>query len=174
MRRKRNQLILAIVVSGIVLHVVQIAFVDNFMAIGTASPDLLLILTAFVGMRLGQFSGSLTGFSAGLLQDAGIHFFGLLALSKTWVGFLARYFHAEKILLAEKFYFPLVVFVLSIVHDTIRYIIQTLNSNVAFTTLLWERGVADASYSAVVALLIWWVTPDSWIDFVKFNKRFDR
>ncbi|MBL7994770.1 rod shape-determining protein MreD [bacterium] len=171
MRRKRNQLILSLTLTALVFYFLQITFINTFLSIGHSTPDLLLILTLFVGIRLGQISGSLFGFLAGLLQDVLIGFYGLNALCKTIIGFSVKYFRTEKVLLVEKYYFPIVVFFSSLVHSVLFFGFQSLDADLNFYTLFMNYGVPNALYSAVMAFTLWLFTPNAFLDFINYDAK---
>ncbi len=173
MRRKRNQLILSLMLTGAAFYVLQITFVNPFLTIGHNVPDLLLILTVFVGIRLGQISGSLFGFLSGFLQDVLIDFYGLNALCKTIIGFSAKYFKVERVLLIEKFYFPVVVFFSSLIHSILFFGFQSLDPNLNFYTLFIDYGLLNALYSAFMAFILWLLTPDTFLNFIKYDVKYE-
>lgn len=173
MRRKRNQLILSLLLTGLVFYFLQTALINPFLTVGSNVPDLLLILTVFVGIRLGQISGSLFGFTAGLLQDALIDFYGLNALCKTVIGFGAKYFKTERVLLIEKFYFPIVVFFSSLMHSILFFGFQSLDPNMNFYTLFMNYGLPNAVYSAVMAMILWFMTPNAFLNFIKYDAKYE-
>jgi rod shape-determining protein MreD len=173
MRRKRNLLILSLTFTGVLFYFLQINVVNNFLAIGQNVPDLLLILTVFISLRLGQIPGSLYGFAAGLLQDVLIDFYGLQALCKTIVGFSASYFESRKILLVEKFYFPFIVLFSALIHDFVFYAVQSLDSRVDFFSLLLHYGLPNSLYTAVMSFLLWMIIPDKFINFIRYDVKYD-
>ncbi len=173
MRRKRNQLLMSLSLTGLLFHLLQTTFVNPFLSIGPSSPDLLLILTVFIGIRLGQMGGSFFGFFAGLLQDALIDFYGLTAMCKTIVGFSAKYFKTERVLLIEKYYFPIVVFFSSIIHSLLFYGFYSLDDRLNFYTLFMNYGLPNALYSGVMAFVLWLTTPDSVLKFVNYDVRYE-
>ena len=63
--------------------------VGPFLRVANVTPDIPLIVTAFLGLSRGPEIGCLTGFALGLIQDvAGGGFLGAQALTKAMVGFL--------------------------------------------------------------------------------------
>lgn len=171
MRRKRNQLIFGIFLTGFVFYFLQITLVNPFLAIGQNVPDLLLILTVFVGIRLGQISGSLVGFISGFFQDVLIDFYGLNALCKTIIGFTAKYFKTERVLLIEKYYFPIVVFFSSVLHSIFFFGFQSLDAGLNFYTLFINYGLPNSLFSAITAFLMWLLTPDPFLRFFNYDAK---
>lgn len=173
MRRKRNQLMASLSLTGLLFYFLQTTFVNPFLAIGHNVPDLLLILTLFVGIRLGQISGSLFGFLGGLLQDALIDFYGLNALCKTIIGFTVKYFKTDRVLLIEKYYFPIVVFFSSVVHSIVFYGFQSLDTRLNFYNLFMNYGLPDSLYSAVMAFVLWQLIPNPLLNFVNYDAKYE-
>ncbi len=173
MRRKRNQLILTLVITGLIFYFLQSALINPFLSIGPNFPDLLLILTVFVGIRLGQMGGSVFGFSAGLLQDVLIDFYGLNALCKTVIGFIARYFRADKVLLVEKYYFPISVFFSALIQGFLFYGFMALDSSLNFYSLYTQHAVPNAVYSAVAAFTLRLAIPDRFLNFVHYDIQYE-
>ena len=173
MRRKRNQLLLSLTLTGLLFHLLQTTFVNPFLSIGQNTPDLLLILTVFIGIRLGQMGGSLFGFFAGLLQDALIDFYGLNAMCKTILGFSAKYFKTDQVLLIEKYYFPIVVFFSSILHSLLFYGFYSLDDGLNFYTLFMNYGLPNAFYSGIMAFILWLITPDPVLKFVNYDTKYE-
>ncbi len=173
MRRKRNLLILYMLLTGIVFYFVQILFFNVYLSIGGIAPDLLLILTAFIGMRLGPIPGALFGFVSGLAQDATIDFFGLHALANTVVGFTADKLGVRKVLLVEKYYFVVMVLVLSLIHGVIYYGILSLEGPVYFWYQISYYGLPNSLYSATTTFVLWLLIPASLLEFVHFDVRYE-
>jgi rod shape-determining protein MreD len=171
--RKRNKLILVLLIAGLLMYTLQVSFTTTYLAIGDNTPDLMLIFTAFIGLRLGPTPGSLAGFAAGFLQDVLIQFYGLHTLCKTVVGFLARFFLNRRVLLIEKYYFPFVVFSLSLFHDAAFYFLQTLGSRLEWAPLFWRLALPNALYNLVAAYLLWMALPQRWIEYVRYDVQYD-
>ena len=171
MRRKRNQLILTLSLTGLLFYFLQTTLINPFLYIGPNMPDLLLILTVFVGIRLGQIAGPVFGFTAGLMQDALIDFYGLNALCKTVTGFTVKYFGTEKVLLVEKYYFPLVVFFSSIIHALLFYGFQSLDPSLNFYSLFIDHGLPNSIYSALAAFVLRIATPERFLNFINFDAK---
>ena len=173
MRRKRNLLILTLCLTGAVAYYVQLNFINVFFSIGENVPDLLLIVTVFVGGRLGQIPGSLYGFTAGLFQDALIDFYGIHALCKTVVGFAVKFFGMERVMLVEKYYFPVVVFACAILHSVIFNSIQSLDGHAGFWALMLHYGLGNSVYSGLAALVLRLALPAAWVEFIRYDVRYE-
>lgn len=171
MRKKRNILIGSISLTALSFYFLQITFVNTVLAIGQNVPDLLLILAIFVGFRLGPMPGSVFGFVAGFFQDVLTGFYGLQALTKTLIGFFSNLFINQRVLLIEKYYFPLIVFIGSMLHDAFYYWFQSLGTKLEFGSLFIQFGVINSFYNAVLAFLLYLMTPKKFLDFVHYNPR---
>ena len=67
---------------------------SNFYALGNHTPDLFVILVIYISLREGKISGTISGFSIGLIQDLifSVGFLGLSSFSKSLSGFLVGFF----------------------------------------------------------------------------------
>lgn len=167
MRRKRNILILTILLTTGSAYLLQLSFVNVFFSVGSNIPDLLLILTVFIGIRLGPVAGSVFGFSVGIMQDMMIDVIGLNALCKTVVGYTAQFFGTNRVMLVEKYYFPFVVFSEALIHAVIFYFFVSLDGEALFGNLWYHFGFWNACYSAIISFLWWLCMPKPWIEFVR-------
>ena len=137
------------------LLLLQTTFIP-FISVSSFLPDVVLLWVVYVAVTRGQLEAILTGFVAGLLQDAiTIQFFGLSALTKTLAGFAAGYFFNEN--LTEQtlgsYRFILIVALSSVVHNVIYYGIffQGVQDAVVSTTI--EFSIATSLYTALVGVL---------------------
>ncbi len=67
---------------------------SKFYALGNYTPDLFVILVIYISLREGKISGTISGFSVGLIQDLilSVGFLGLSSFSKSLSGFLVGFF----------------------------------------------------------------------------------
>lgn len=67
---------------------------SNFYVLGNYTPDLFVILVIYISLREGKISGTISGFSIGLIQDLilSVGFLGLSSFSKSLSGFLVGFF----------------------------------------------------------------------------------
>jgi rod shape-determining protein MreD len=76
---------------------VQVSLIP-LLTIYDVAPDLLFIGVVLSAIRHGAIAAMVTGFIAGLAQDAvGTHLYGLQALAKVVAGFVAAYFARDKL-----------------------------------------------------------------------------
>ncbi|MDP2884370.1 MAG: rod shape-determining protein MreD [Ignavibacteria bacterium] len=136
------------------LLLLQTTFVP-FLSIGGFLPDPLLLWVVYVAIRRGQMEATITGFLAGLLQDAvSMQFFGLSALTKTIAGFVAGYFfndnNTEQTL--GSYRFLTILFLSSFVHNIVYYgiFLQGIQDSV-FSTMI-GFSIATSLYTVVVGV----------------------
>src|SRR3954462_3522952 len=87
-------------VAGLILLLVQLNL--GYIAVENVTPDLLVILTVFIAVREGQFTGEIAGFILGLLFDLiSSDIIGTNALLKMLAGFIAGYFYNETLSLQD-------------------------------------------------------------------------
>ena len=128
----------------------------RLVSIESITPDLLAIWVVYIAVKEGQLSATLWGFGTGLLLDlVSGNFIGLSALTKTILGFLAGYFYAEnKVQMNLSSYrFPLIVFIASLVHNTIYFALFTRGTEMSLLSAVAEVGLATALYTATLSLL---------------------
>lgn len=127
----------------------------NFIEIDGLTPDLLLILCVWISIVEGQFKGIFAGFAIGLLFDIiSADVFGINALSKTLVAFIAGFFYREgkhnQIL--GNFRFILIVLGCSIAHNFVYYFFYIKLSQLDSFTFIWKYGLASSLYTTVVSV----------------------
>ena len=140
---------------ALALLLLQTTFLP-FFSVGGFLPDLFLIWVVYIAITRGQQEATITGFVAGLMQDAvTIQFFGLIALTKAIAGFVAGYFYNDNITeqTLGSYRFVLIVLLASFVHNLIYYgiFLQGIQESV-FVTMI-QFSVASSLYSGVLALL---------------------
>ncbi len=127
-----------------------------FLSVGGFLPDIFLIWIVYVAITRGQLEATITGFVAGLMQDAvTIQFFGLMAMTKTIAGFVAGYFYNDNITeqTLGSYRFVLIVLLASFVHNLFFYgiFLQGIQDSVFLTMI--EFGIASSLYTGVLGLL---------------------
>lgn len=127
-----------------------------FLSVGGFLPDIFLIWIVYVAITRGQLEATITGFIAGLMQDAvTIQFFGLMALTKTIAGFIAGYFYNDNITAQTlgSYRFVLIVLLASFVHNLFFYgiFLQGIQDSVILTMV--EFSVASSIYTGILCLL---------------------
>jgi rod shape-determining protein MreD len=127
-----------------------------FLSVGGFLPDIFLIWIVYIAITRGQMEAMITGFVAGLMQDAvTIQFFGLMALTKTIAGFIAGYFYNDNITeqTLGSYRFVLIVLLASFVHNIFFYgiFLQGIQDSVFLTMI--EFSIASSLYTGVLGLL---------------------
>jgi rod shape-determining protein MreD len=119
------------------------------------TPDIVIIMIAFIAVKEGQIFGTVTGFTAGLLLDIlGGSFLGLSALSYSIAGFAGGYFYnpeSEKFLI--KFNFLIVVFVCALVSNIIYFNIFLQGSFLSFFDIVFKYVLPSTTYTTIISVI---------------------
>ena len=127
-----------------------------FAAISNIVPDVLLVWTVYIAIRLGQIPATIAGFVIGLTIDlVSGHFIGLSALSKTVAGFFAGYFFNENMIdyTLGSYQFLIVVGLSSIIHNVIYFVIFVQGSEIGFWSAILRFGLFSTIYTLALAVL---------------------
>jgi rod shape-determining protein MreD len=127
-----------------------------FAAITNIVPDVLLIWTVYIAIRLGQIPATVAGFIIGLTIDlVSGHFIGLSALSKTVAGFFAGYFFNENKIdyTLGSYQFLIVVGLSSVIHNVIYFVIFVQGSEIGFWSAIFRFGLFSTIYTLALAVL---------------------
>ncbi len=120
------------------------------------TPDILTIWIVYIALKEGQLPATIWGFCIGLFFDFVTgNFIGLAALTKTICGFTAGYFYNEnKIALTLSSYrFLIVVLVVSLIHNTLYFIVYTRGTEMGIVRALLQFGLATTFYTTTWSLL---------------------
>jgi rod shape-determining protein MreD len=120
------------------------------------TPDIVLIGVVFMGIRKGKISGSVGGFSAGLLMDIlSFSFLGLMALSKCVAGFASGFFNNESKVerYVKSYIFVLIVFFCSLLNNLIYFTIYFQGTTVAFPDIVIRYILPTAVYTAFLGIV---------------------
>jgi rod shape-determining protein MreD len=120
-----------------------------------AYPDAVLLFVAWVGLRDGRLSGSVMGFTLGLLMDAIYGTWGIQMFVKTIVGFLIGLFPADEresllILPQQAFLGALVI---ALLHNGLLVIFLALQSGTRTSFLITSLWIGSAIYTSVVGTI---------------------
>jgi rod shape-determining protein MreD len=129
------------------LVVVPLIAVENIV------PDVVTIVLVYFVLNIGQFYGTLLGFTFGFLFDiisGGV--FGSAMLSKTMAGFLAGYFYNENKIEynTQTYLFVFIIFLISSL-ESIIYTALSSPAPKALTVLILTGGLLPGIYSSVVS-----------------------
>lgn len=147
--------LLRIALSGLVLFVLQLAFVP-MIGVFEFTPDLLVIWLVYIGIRRGHIEATIAGFCVGLLQDSvTTQFFGLAVLAKSLSGFLAGYFYTESTAEQTLGSYRLLVAtaITSVLHNLVYYTIFFQGREEHLLISLFEMTVGITLYSSIIAIL---------------------
>lgn len=143
-------------IAGLILLLVQLNL--GYISVELVTPDLLVILTVFIALREGQFTGQIAGFVLGLTFDLiSSDIIGTNALSKTLAGFVAGYFYNEQLSLQESvgsFKFLGVVAIAALVHNVVYYFFYVQPTDLSFLTFFLRNGIAASLYTTVISVLV--------------------
>ncbi|MBI5326600.1 MAG: rod shape-determining protein MreD [Ignavibacteriae bacterium] len=141
-------------IAALILSVVNIALLD-FIAVGTLTPDFLLILCVWIAITEGQFIGIVAGFLCGILFDFISHdVIGTNALAKTAAAFAAGWFFKENKanVTIGSFRFLAIIFVCSLVHNMIYFFFYIKSTEISFFPFFLKYGLATSLYTTVFAV----------------------
>lgn len=146
-------------IKNIIILVVLIFFQSTFIKYFALSsyniiPDFVLIMIAIIGIREGKISGSLYGFLSGLILDilSGT-FLGLLALSYSIAGFISGFYRTENGKYLNKYYFLFVIFLTSIICNTIYFSIFFQGTGDKFLSLTSLFILTSSSYTLFMSMI---------------------
>ena len=120
------------------------------------TPDLLTIWVVYLALKEGQMAAMPWGFATGLAFDLLTgNFIGLSALTKTVAAVTAGYFYNENKtpLILGSYRFLVIVLIVSLVHNTIYFLIFTQGSEIGFMGAIFRVGLATSFYTATLTLI---------------------
>lgn len=120
------------------------------------TPDILTIWIVFIAVTEGRLSSTIWGFAVGLIFDLATgSFVGLSALTKTIGGFVAGCFYNEhKVQLTLASYrYLVVVLVVSLIENTLYFILFTRGSDIGLVRAIFQVGLATSFYTTTLTLL---------------------
>lgn len=143
------------VIISVLLVIVQTSLI-HLLTLEGVTPDILTIWVVYLAVREGQLRGTVWGFAVGLLFDVvSGGFFGLSALTKTVSGFCAGYFYNENKtpLTLSSYRFLVIVLIVSMIHNTLYFLIDTQGSDVGLIRAIFQVGVATTFYTTIWTLV---------------------
>jgi rod shape-determining protein MreD len=150
MARQTKYLFLSILLILIQMQVMRLLTLEGI------TPDILTIWIVYLALKEGQLQGTIWGFVVGLLFDVMTgSFIGLAALTKTICGFMAGYFYNENktAMTLGSYRFIVIVLVVSLIHNTLYFIVFTQGSEIGLLRAIFQVGLATTLYTAAVTLL---------------------
>jgi rod shape-determining protein MreD len=143
-------------IAGLILLLVQLNL--GYVAVETVTPDLLVVLTVFIALREGQFTGVIAGFLLGIMFDLiSSDIVGTNALSKMLAGFIAGYFFDAKLSVQDSigsFRFLGVVAIAALAHNIVYYFFYVQPTDLSFVKFFLRSGIAASLYTTVIAVLV--------------------
>jgi len=130
--------------------------VMRLVAVEGVTPDILTIWVVYLALKEGQLPATLWGFGIGLLFDLATgNFLGLSALTKTISGFCSGYFFNENktLLTLASYRFLLIVLLVSVLQNTVYFIIYAQGSDIGLFHAVFQVGLATAFYTTTWTLL---------------------
>lgn len=152
-------------VIAVVLSFVQMLSFD-LIAIDGITPDLLIVLVAWIAIYEGRLHGLFAGFAIGLIFDLiSLDVIGTNALAKTIVAFSAGWFYeaGKEDVLPGSYKFPLLVLLSAFLHNLVYYFFYIKASDLNFLNFFLRYGLAASFYTSVFSLFVM---------FFKLRKRY--
>lgn len=131
--------------------------VFSLIEIGGITPDLLIVLIAYIAIREGQFRGIIAGFAIGLMFDfISLDAMGTNALSKLLVAYATGFFHKEdkSELVLNNFRFVLVTFGAAFIHNLVYYFFYIKAATFSFWPFFLKYGLAASFYTSVFSVIV--------------------
>jgi rod shape-determining protein MreD len=151
MPREAKFTVAKIVIIGVIILVLQIYFIP-IIEITVWRPDLVLLLTLYIGYSYGVMQGTISGFSLGLLQDAlSPNPIGISSLANCIVGFLAGQGRQLKLAYNAKI---LLTILLILIHGSIFFLLYQFKTEATYLYLLFTRVFPNTIYTFLIGLLI--------------------
>jgi len=137
----------------VLLFVFQTTFLHSFTIMGVR-PDIVLILTFFISVNLGEGRGAISGFTLGLIQDClSSNLLGTNAFSKGIVGFIFGYLR-DKIFFENIFSQFTFVLLASLVDTAIIFLIVFLTiPDKTQMAIVLNKLLLSSVYTTLVAPL---------------------
>ncbi len=143
-------------IAGLILLLMQLNL--GYIAVENVTPDLLVVLTVFIAIREGQFTGMLAGFLLGLIFDLiSSDIIGTNALSKMLAGFIAGYFFNEQLSVQDSignFRFLGIVAIAALAHNIVYFFFYVQPTDLSFVSFFLRSGIAASLYTTVIAALV--------------------
>ena len=125
---------------------------SKFYALGNYTPDLFVILVIYISLREGKISGTISGFSIGLIQDLifSVGFLGLSSFSKSLSGFLVGFFTNSR--RARKYPGILIPAIIGIsVSHIFTSVFRSAGSEEGIISSVFRVSLPSAIYTLIVA-----------------------
>lgn len=126
-------------------------------AIGSVTPDIIIILIVLFSLSYGQFYGTIFGSITGLLLDlisGGT--IGSAMFAKTISGFIAGYFFSENKIEynISTMIFLLIVFISASINSFFYLLLTSSEIKLTASHLILEQGILPGLYTSLLALAV--------------------
>lgn len=126
-----------------------------FYAIGTHTPDLIIILLIYVSIKEGKIKGTFTGFTMGLIEDlvVSVGYLGLSSLTKSITGFIMGYFTKSR----RSRLFPGIMFPASIgiiVNEFVGTMFRIAGTSESIISAIVTKALPSSIYTFVISFII--------------------
>ena len=136
---------------GLIALILQLSFVP-MISIGAWRPDLIVLVTIFIGLRFGVSAGTVAGFLLGVLQDSFSPIpVGISALANTVVGFLAGQVRQMRLAYNAKIF---AVIILILLQMSIFYLVYQVQTDISYLYLVATRVFPNTVYTFLIAILL--------------------
>lgn len=125
---------------------------SKYYAIGNFTPDLFVILIIYISLNEGKVTGTLSGFSVGLIQDLvfSVGFLGLSSFTKSLSGFFVGFFTNSR--RARKYPGVLIPAAIGIlVSHLFSSLFRSVGSEEGIISPVFRVGLPSAIYTFIVA-----------------------
>lgn len=150
----KKVLITALII--IVAFILQTSVFSNFELAGV-TPNIILIVTSYLGFFRGRKSGIIVGFSCGLLLDLFFDsYFGVYALSFMLIGYLNGVF--RKLIFVDEILFSILIVALSdLLYGIGNYFVFLFNKRTSFIFYLFNLILPEVIYTVVIAFFLYFI-----------------
>lgn len=118
------------------------------------SPDFVMIMLVYIGVKEGKISGSIYGFLAGLTADflSGT-FIGLSAITYTIASFLAGFFKSDNEKFLAGYFFLISVFACSFAGNFIYFWIYFQGAPINLPEVIIKYVLTSSAYTTLISLV---------------------
>lgn len=141
-------------IASLLLAVLHMSFL-HWIAVSGIAPDLLLLLSIWIGVAEGRTAGMIGGFMSGVLLDLiSDDVMGTNALAKTIAGFVAGYFYSESSSKKTLASFKLlgVIALSSFIHNCIYFFFYVKPTEIQYVEFFLKYGLASTLYTTVAGI----------------------
>jgi len=123
-------------------------------AIAGIRPDVVLIVSVYIGVRGGQLGATIFGFVSGFLLDVyNPEFMGVNTCANSVVGFAVGYSRVG--IVSEELRVQVVALLIAgLLHDLLYFLLSSVSNPLKFVTAFFRYGVGTAIYTSIIGLMI--------------------